>query len=162
MIDHNRALVVLGFSETSRRLLEYAGRHAQECDVELILLTIMPTSEFQERDRARLAIPHVEKSYTVGEAEEEGVRHAKRLAREALEGFDVSYEIESHVGRQASLVLERARDRDCSTIFMAGHRNGPWQNTTFDNVMAEVVSAFEGPVTVMMGPERDRDIGNSV
>lgn len=153
MADTERGLVVLGFSETSRRLLRHAGRHAHGCDVELVLLTVMPTKEFQDRDRARLAIPKLDIPYTVGAAEEEGLRHAKRLTREVLSDLDVSYEVESRVGRKASLVVDVAAEHGCTEIFLAGHRNGRWQAATFDSVMTEVVTAFDGPVTVLMGPD---------
>ena len=153
MTETERALVVVGFTEMARRLLRHAGEHGQGCGVELVLLAIMPDKEFQDRDQARLTIPHLDMPYTVGAAEEEGERHAKQLAREVISDLDVSYDVESHVGRQASLVLDRAAERDCTEIFMAGYRNGRWQNATFDRVMTEVVTEFDGPVTVMMSPD---------
>lgn len=155
MTDRNRALVVVGFTDMARRLLRHAGNHAQGCDVELVLLAVMPDEEFQERDRTRLAIPELDMPYTVGAAEEEGQRHAKKLAREVLSGLDVSYEVESRVGRRAGLVVDRAVALECTEIFLAGYRNGPWAHSTFDRVMTEVVTDFDGPVTVMMNPEPD-------
>lgn len=153
MPEHDRALVVIGFTEPDRRLLRHAGRQAQGCDMELVLLTIMPNKEFQERDQARLAIPRLEMPYTVGAAQDEGRQHARRLARDILASFDISYEIESRIGRKASLILDRAVANRCSQVFLAGHRNSPWQNDTFDQVMTEVVTEFDGPVTVIVDPE---------
>jgi nucleotide-binding universal stress UspA family protein len=99
--------------------------------------------------------------YTVEAAEEEGERHARKLAREVLADLDVDYEVDSRVGREASIVLDVAAERDCSEVFLVGHRSGPWGHTTFDRVMEEVVDRFDGPVTVMMGedPEAANDGG---
>jgi nucleotide-binding universal stress UspA family protein len=155
MANTERALVVVGFTDMARRILRHAGEHAQGCNVELVLLAIMPDKEFQDRDRMRLAIPKLDMPYTVGAAEDEGERHAKQLASEVFSDLDVSYDVESRVGRQASLVLDRAAARDCSEIFMAGYRNGPWHNSTFDRVMTEVATEFDGPVTVIINPDPD-------
>lgn len=152
MSTARRALVVLGYSETARRLLRHAGEHAQGCGVDLVVLTVMPTEEFQDRDWARLRIPRLDTPYTVGAAEEEGARHARRLVREVLGDLELDYEIESRVGRTASLILDVAAEHDCSELFLAGRRGGPWADTTFDRVVTEVVETFDGPVTVLMGP----------
>ena len=71
--------------------------------------------------------------------------------------YDVDYEIESRVGREASLVLDVAAEHGCSELFLVGHRNGPWEQTTFDRVMEEVIDRFDGPVTVVMGEELGTD-----
>lgn len=105
MTDHDRALVILGNTETERRLLRHAGEHAQGCGVDLVLL-------------------------------------------------DISWEVDSGVGRKASLILERATGHGCSQVFLAGYRNSAWGNTTLDRVLTEVVTAFDGPVTVMVDRER--------
>jgi len=73
MTDHDRALVILGNTETERRLLGHAGEHAQGCGVDLVLL-------------------------------------------------DISWEVDSGVGRKASLILERATGRP-----LAGVPGGPPQ-----------------------------------
>lgn len=155
MTDHDRELVVLGHTNADRRLLRAAGQSALGRDAELILLTIMPSKEFEERDRARLAIPHLDLPYSVGAAEEEGKRHANELAAETLGDLDVSYEAVSAVGREASIILDTAAEYGCSQIFLAGHRNNPWQHTTFDKVMTEIITKFDGPVTVMVEPRLD-------
>jgi len=104
MTDHDRALVILGNTETERRLLGHAGEHAQGCGVDLVLL-------------------------------------------------DISWEVDSGVGRKASLILERATGRPLAGV-PGGPRNSAWGNTTFDRVLTEVVTAFDGPVTVMVDRER--------
>lgn len=157
MTERRSALVLVGYTETARRLLRHAGEHAAGCDLDLVLLTVMPSAEFQARDWARLRIPHLDMPYTVEAAEEEGERHAKRLAREMLADLGVDYEVESRVGRTASLVLDVAAEHDGSEVFVTGHRNGPWGHTTFDRVMEEVIDRFDGPVTVMMGPELEEE-----
>lgn len=148
-----RALVVVGYTDPARRLLRHAGEHAAGCDLELVLLSIMPTREFQERDSARLAIPKLELPYTVEAAQDEGERHTRRLAREVLDGLDVIWTVDSRVGRTASLILDAADDHGCSEIHLVGHRNGLWQQTPFDDVLVEVVTGFDGPVTVLMGED---------
>lgn len=153
MTDRRRALVVLGYTETARRLLRHAGEHAEGCGLDLILLAVMPSAEFQARDWARLRIPELDMPYTVEAAQEEGERHGRHLAREVLTDLDVDYEVDSRVGRKASLILDVAEEHGCSEVFLAGHRNGPWGGTTFDRVMEEVVERFDGPVTVVMDPE---------
>ncbi len=153
MTERRRALVVLGYTGTARRLLRHAGEHAAGCDLDLVLLTVMPSAEFQARDLARLRIPHLDMPYTVEAAQDEGARHARQLAREVFADLDVDYEVDSRVGREASTVLDVAAERDCSEVFLVGHRNGPWGHTTFDRVMEEVIDRFDGPVTVMMGEE---------
>jgi nucleotide-binding universal stress UspA family protein len=153
MTDRRRALVVLGHTGTGRRLLRHAGEHAQGCGVELVLLSVMPSAEFQARDWARLRIPQLDTPYTVEVAEDEGERHGRRLARETLDGLDVDYVVDARVGRAASLILDVAAEYDCAELFLSGRRNGPWEHTTFDRVMEEVIDRFDGPVTVLMEPE---------
>jgi len=156
MAERRRALVVLGHTGTARRLLRHAGEHAAGCEVELVLLSVMPSEEFQARDWARLRIPQLEMPYTVEAAEEEGERHGRRLAREVLGDLDVDYEVDARVGRKASLILDVADEHRCSEVFLAGHRSGPWDHTTFDRVMEEVIDRFDGPVTVVIEPD-DRE-----
>lgn len=157
MTETERALVVVGFTETGRRLLRHAGEHASGCDVELVLLSVMPTAEFQDRDRARLGIDFRGEAFTVGTAEAEGVHQATALVRELFADLDVSYEVEGRVGRKATLILDQAAAHECTEVFLAGHRNSRWNTSTFDRVMTEVVTGFDGPVTVMMGPELDEE-----
>ena len=145
--------MVLDYTGTARRLLRHAGEHAAGCDLDLVLLTVMPSAEFQARDWSRLRIPHLDMPYTVEAAQDEGARHARKLAREVLADLGVDYEVDSRVGGEANIVLDVAAERDCSEVFLVGHRSGPWGHTTFDRVMEEVVDRFDGPVTVMMGEE---------
>jgi nucleotide-binding universal stress UspA family protein len=152
MAERRRALVVLGHTGTARRLLRHAGEHAAGCGVELVLLSVMPSEEFQARDWARLRIPRLDMPYTVEAAEEEGERHGRRLAKEVLGDLDVDYEVDARVGRKASLILGVAEEHGCSEVFLSGRRNGPWDHTTFDRVMEEVIDRFDGPVTVVIEP----------
>ncbi|MEF8790862.1 MAG: universal stress protein [Haloarculaceae archaeon] len=157
MVERRSALVLVGYTEPARRLLRHAGEHARGCGLDLVLLSVMPSREYQARDLSRLQIPHLDLPYTVEAAQDEGARHARRLAREVLGDLDVDYEIESRVGREASLVLDVAAEHGCSELFLVGHRNGPWEQTTFDRVMEEVIDRFDGPVTVVMGEELGTD-----
>lgn len=155
MTERQSALVVLGDTRTARRLLRHAGERAKASGLCLVLLSVMPSEEFQARDWARLRIPELDVRYTVEAAEDEGERHGERLAREVLDGLGVEYVVDARVGRKASIVLDVADEYDCSEVYLSGRHNGPWGHTTFDRVMEEVVDRFDGPVTVMVEPDED-------
>lgn len=157
MADRRSALVLVGCADPARRLRRHAGEHARGCDLDLVSLSVVPSREYQARDLARLRIPHLDMPCTVEAARDEGARHARRLARDALGDLDVDDGIESRVGRKASPVLDVAAEHGCSELFLVGHRDGPWEQTTFERVMEEVSDRFDGPVTVVVGEELEPD-----
>ena len=149
----NHALVVVTPGERGRRLLREAGAYAAGTGAELVLLTVVPEREFEEKRRAVAGIGSSDAVYTLEQAEESAERGAMTLADEELTGVDVTYRPVGTVGREADAILDVARSEGVDHIFLGGRKRSPTGKALFGDVAQTVLLSFDGPVTVVMGED---------
>lgn len=148
-----RALVVVTPSTRSKQLVESAGAFAAGSGGELVLLSITPPEDYEHTHAAVEDIGSSDLVYTLDQAEESAARRVKRLAREALEDYDVGYEIIATIGREADTVLDVAEDRECDHLFLTGRKRSPTGKALFGDLTQQILLSFDGPVTVLLGEE---------
>lgn len=149
----NHALVVVTPGERGRRLLREAGQYAAATDAELVLLTVIPEQEFEEKRRAVASIGSSDAVYTLEQAEESAERGAMALADEELAGVDVSCRPVGTIGREAAAILDVAREEGVDHVFLGGRKRSPTGKALFGDVAQTVLLNFGGPVTVVMGED---------
>ncbi|SFR60604.1 Nucleotide-binding universal stress protein, UspA family [Halogeometricum rufum] len=154
-----RALVVVTPGNRGRRLLREAGAYAEGTDTELVLLTVVPEEEFEEKRRAVAEIGSSDAVYTLEQAEESAEREATTVADDALAGLDVSYHAVGTIGREADAILDVADSEDAEHVFLGSRRRSPAGKALFGDVAQTVLLEFDGPVTLLMGEDVDETPG---
>jgi nucleotide-binding universal stress UspA family protein len=154
-----RALVVVTPGNRGRRLLREAGEYAEGTDTELVLLTVVPEEEFEEKRRAVAGIGSSDAVYTLEQAEESAEREATAVADDALAGLDVSYHTVGTIGREADAILDVADSEGAEHVFLGSRRRSPAGKALFGDVAQTVLLEFDGPVTLLMGEDVDETPG---
>ncbi|MFC6732140.1 universal stress protein [Haladaptatus sp. DYSN1] len=148
-------LVVVEPLDSNRELVREAGEFAKGSGAKLVLLSILPEEEYDERHEARRQGSSGETTYTLEEAEDEALRLATKLGLEELKDLGIEYETVSVVGQLTKRILAAAEDFEADHIFLIGTRRSPSGKALFGDVAQSVLLNFDnGPVTVMM---QDRD-----
>jgi nucleotide-binding universal stress UspA family protein len=147
----DRALVVVNDTEKHRTLLREAGELAAGVGAELVVLTTLTQSEYEEDTATKESIAQVEGTGT-GDDPLEGARNfALRMAEEELSGAGVSVQAVARLiedDEHADAVLETAADEECDHVFIAGRRRSPTGKALFGDAAQRVILNFDGPVTV--------------
>ncbi|WP_336361226.1 universal stress protein [Haladaptatus sp. ZSTT2] len=144
-------LVVVEPIDSTRELVREAGALAKGSDGRLILLSILPEEEYDERHEARRQGSDFETTYTLEEAEDEALRLARKIGLEELKPLDVPYETIGVVGQLTKRILATAAERDVDHIFLVGTRRSPSGKALFGDVAQSILLNFDnGPVTVLM------------
>lgn len=149
----NRALVVVTDSTRSKQILREAGELAANNATELVLLSVSPTESYEDTHDAVASIGSSDLVYTIEQAEESAVRNIERTASEAFDGLDVEYHTKAVFGREVDSILDVAEAYDCDHLFIAGRRRSPTGKALFGDLTQQVLLAFDGPVTVLLGDE---------
>jgi nucleotide-binding universal stress UspA family protein len=149
-----RALAVVAEEERSKKVVREAGELAAGVGAELVLLTIIPQEEYEEKRR------DVEENirdegiiYTFTQAEQAARHTAQDVADEVLEDVDVDYHVLGAVGREAETIITVADTEGCDHLFLAGRRRSPTGKALFGDLTQDVLLTFDGPVTVLLGDE---------
>jgi len=149
-----RALAVVGEEERSKKVVREAGELAAGVDAELILLTVIPQEEYEEKRRdIEESIRDEDIVYTFTQAEQDARHTARDVADEVLDGIDVDYDVLGAVGRQADTIISVADTEECDHLFLAGRRRSPTGKALFGDLTQEVLLTFDGPVTVLLGDD---------
>ncbi|SFR52594.1 universal stress protein [Halogeometricum limi] len=148
-----QALVVVTPGERGRRLVREAGAYAEGTDTELVLLTVVPEDEFEERRRAVASIGSSDAIYSLEQAAEAGEREAMEIADDVLGDVDVNYRPIWTVGREADTILDVAEQEGVDHVFLGGRRRSPTGKALFGDVAQKVLLSFDGPVTLVMGED---------
>jgi nucleotide-binding universal stress UspA family protein len=148
----NRALVVIGPTDGTKRIVREAGEFAQGTGAELVLLAVKPEAEYEET-QAAVAGLNADVVYTLEQAEESASRLARTVASETLADLDVEYEVVGTVGREADRILGTAAEEECDHVFIAGRRRSPTGKALFGDLTQRVLLNFDGPVTVLLEEE---------
>jgi nucleotide-binding universal stress UspA family protein len=148
-----RALAVVTQDERSKRVVREAGELAGGVGAELVLLTVLPKEEYEEKRHAMEQAAGSEVVYTLSQAEQSARQTARSVASEVLDGVDVDHEVLGAVGREADTILEVADNQGCDHLFIAGRRRSPTGKALFGDLTQQVLLTFEGPVTVLLGDE---------
>jgi nucleotide-binding universal stress UspA family protein len=148
-----RALVVIGPTDGTRRIVREAGELAAGTGAELVLLAVKPEEEYGETQAALSGLGS-DVVYTLEQAEESAERLARTVARETLDGLDVDYRVVGTVGREAERILATAAEEECDHLFIAGRRRSPTGKALFGDLTQRILLSFEGPVTVLLADEQ--------
>jgi nucleotide-binding universal stress UspA family protein len=151
----NRALVVVTPGRNGRRIVREAGAYAAGTDTELVLLTVVPESEFESTRRAVADIGSSDAVYTLEQAEESAAREAADVAADVLADHDVSVTPVGTIGREADAILDVAAQEEVDHVFLTGRRRSPAGKALFGDVAQTVLLRFGGPVTLLMGDGAD-------
>ncbi len=147
-----RGLVVVSNTDRHRSLLESAGTFAAGADAELILLSTLTETEYEDDRDALKSLEEIEgATYGIDATEERLERAAQRLANETFADLDVEYQIAPRVindGSLAEAILEVAEETESDHIFIVGQKRSPTGKALFGNVAQSVILGFDGRVTV--------------
>jgi hypothetical protein len=127
-------LVHLTGTEIDHRLVREAGRHLAGTGGKLVLVNILPSEEFTERQQAYASISALP-AYTLDQAKESRRQRAHQIGRHALEPLEIDYTAVAMVGRETGCCSLRRRDTTVITSFSPS-----------DHSHCFVVSSFEASV----------------
>ncbi len=148
-----RALVVVDDTEAHRRLLSEAGELATGAGAELVVLSLITESEFEEGVETMEAIAEIEHTRYEESAVVEAAENAGRtIASEVFEGSDVEFDAVGAVveeGAYADRVIGIAEEYDCDHVFITGKRRSPTGKAIFGDTAQAVILNFDGPVTII-------------
>lgn len=150
----DRALVVVEDTEQHRKMLREAGELAAGVGADLILLSMLTESEYQEMAETVEAIAQAEQTgFGTDTVLEAARRFARDIAREELEGIDVDYEVVGEAideGERAEAIVHVGDREGCDHVFITGRRRSPTGKAIFGNTAQSVILNFPGNVTVAM------------
>ncbi|WP_254862029.1 universal stress protein [Halovivax gelatinilyticus] len=148
----DRGLIVVGDTDRHRALLETAGEFAVGSGAELVLLSTLRQSEYEDDRDALQGFERIEgASYGIDTFRNNLTQKAQALANETIADLDVDYEIEPRVVEDRSLaeeILAVADQADVDHIFIVGQKRSPTGKAIFGNVAQSVILGFDGRVTV--------------
>jgi nucleotide-binding universal stress UspA family protein len=149
-------LVTLTGTEIDHRLVREAGTYAAGTGGQLVLLSVMPSREFADRQRVFAQIRDLPR-YTLPKAEEKRRQIAAQIGREALDPLGIDYIAIGLVGRTADQVLTAAQAHNCGHVFLVDQTQSVLRRLIEGNLVQTVTQRFDGLVTVL----RDKNIENS-
>lgn len=155
--DRSRnVLVLLTGTGVDHRLVCEAGAYAAGTASRLVVVSVMPMSEFTHRQRAYAGIRDLP-PYALDQAEERQRGAAARIGREALTPLGIDYTAVGMVGRQVEMVLIAARAYDCGHIFLVDRQQSLLRRLVARNVAQSITRGFDGLVTVLQD-EREKEV----
>ncbi|ELZ12184.1 UspA domain-containing protein [Halovivax asiaticus JCM 14624] len=148
----NRGLVVVANTDRHRALLETAGEFASGSDAELVLLSTLTETEYEDDRNALKSLEEIEgATYGIDATEERLERAAQKIVNDTIVDMDVDYQIAPRVigdGSLADEILQVAEELACDHIFIVGQKRSPTGKALFGNVAQAVILGFDGQVTV--------------
>lgn len=147
-----RGLVVVADTDRHRELLETAGEFAVGSDAELVLLSTLTETEYEDDRNALKSLEEIEgATYGIDATEERLERAAQKIANDSIADLDVDYRIAPRVigdGSLADEILQVAEETDSDHIFIVGQKRSPTGKALFGDVAQSVILGFDGKVTV--------------
>lgn len=141
-------LVNLSGTDTDHRLVHEAGTYATGTGGKLVLLSVMPLSEFADRQRAYAQVKALP-PYALDQAEELRRQTATTIGREALDPIGIDYTAVGMVGNKVNEVLTTAQVYDCGHLFIAAEPPSLLQRLLTRDFAQSIVGRFDGFVTVL-------------
>lgn len=141
-------LVTLTGTEIDHRLVHEAGTYAAGTGGQLVLLSVMPSREFADRQRVFSQISDLPR-YTLPKAEEKHRQTAARIGQEALDPLGIDYATVGLVGRTADQVLTAARAYDCGHVFLVDQPQSVLRRLIVGDLVRSITNQFDGLVTVL-------------
>jgi hypothetical protein len=150
MIDDRsrNVLVHLTGTETDQRLIREAGTYVAGTGGKLVLVSIMATGEFTERQRAYAPIAHLP-TYSIRQAEESCRQNALKLGQQALEPLGIDYTAVGMVGRETDRLLTAAQQCDCGHLFLVDQPQSLFHRLVVRSLSRAITCKFDGLVTVL-------------
>jgi nucleotide-binding universal stress UspA family protein len=150
----DKALVVVTDDEASKNLLREAGELASGVDAELLLLSIVSETEFENDMETLEQIGDVEgTSYDEDAILDAARSDAQGIADEKLGNLDVEYETVGAVAEddaRAESILDLAAERECDSVFLVGRQRSPTGKALFGDTAQKVTLNFSGRVVLSM------------
>jgi nucleotide-binding universal stress UspA family protein len=146
--------------DETRDLLAEAGALASGVGAELVVLHVMPESEYEERAESRRESGATQRdggeysSYPITLAEEDAERQANRLAESVLDDLDLAWAPLGTVGREGPTILDIADEEGVDHIFVVGNRRSPSGKAIFGDIAQQLMIEFDGPVTTVIPEQR--------
>ena len=148
----DRGLVVVSNTDRHRELLRMAGEFAVGAGADLVLLSTLTETEYEDDHAALKTLEDIEgATYGIEATEERLTRAAQKVANDTIIDLDVEYEIAPRVIDDDSLadaILQVADDAGCDHIFVVGRKRSPTGKAIFGDVTQSVILRFDGRVTV--------------
>ena len=138
-----KILSPVDFDENSLAALEYTAQFAQQYDVTVYLLHVVPTAEIHLH-RAGYH-PEGGGGADVAWAEKVAKEQLRKIARERLSG-GIRYEILTRVGDTSTVILETAEAVGAELIVMATHERTESSHSFLGSVAERVVHEASCPV----------------
>lgn len=151
--DVKRILVVVDETDASRSLVRTAGDITASMSGELVILNIMPTTEFMSRQQASEAIPTLQREngyYHLDHAKERAAQVARRSGSKELADLDMSYIPVGMVGDRVDSILTTAEHYGCEHVFLTSQSPRWWSRYPFDTTAQTITRRFTGSVTVLL------------
>ncbi|XVH33057.1 universal stress protein (plasmid) [Haloferacaceae archaeon DSL9] len=149
-IDDRWRNVLVSISDPvrDRQLVRRAGEYAVGTGGKLVLLSVMPSEEFSERQYTSAKIRHLPE-YTIEQAEEARQRTASDVARKALAALRLEYTAVGTVGAQTTQILNVAHRFDCGHIFVRERSQSGIDRLFGRDPNQAIRRQFDGLVTVL-------------
>ena len=141
-------LVHLTGTDADQRLVREAGRYVTGSGGELVLVSVLSSSEFVERQRSYASLSALP-TYTLNQAKESRRQRAHRTGRRALESLGIDYTAVGMVGDETDSLLTAARRHDCGHLFLVERRRSLLRRFLVRNFGPEIAHKFDGLVTVL-------------
>lgn len=153
-INESAQNVLVNLTDTAvdQRLIREAGAYASGTGSRLVLLSVMPSGEFAERQRAYTQIRDLPR-YTIPKARERHRQNAVRSGREALDSLDIEYTAVGAVGHETDQVLATAREYDCDHVFLVDRPRSLFRRLLGNDGIRSIARGFDGPVTTLQYPQ---------
>lgn len=147
-----RGIVTVEETQRHRQLLREAGEHASGSDAELVLVALIPESNFEEDIETLDSIGEVENvQYGESTAVEAARTEVLDIAEEVLSDLDVSVSPATAVvdeDEQAEALVRLGEKHDCDHAFIVGRSRSPTGKALFGDDAQKVLLNFDGYVTV--------------
>lgn len=152
--NENAQNVLVNLTDTAvdQWLIHEAGAYASGTGSQLVLLSVMPSEEFAESQRAYAGIKELP-NYSLTQAEEKCRQNAVRSGREELDIHDIEYTAVGAVGRETEQVLATAREYDCGHVFLVDRPQSLLRRLLGNDVIQAIARGFDGPVTTLQYPQ---------
>jgi K+-sensing histidine kinase KdpD len=155
--SHN-VLVHLTGTDADQRLVREAGRYVAGTGGELVLVSVLSSKEFVERQH-RYASLSALPTYTLNQAKESRRQRALRAGRHALDSLEIDYTPVGMVGDETKCLLTAARRHDCGHLFLVERRRSRFRRLFVRNLGPAIAWKFDGLVTVLQADSEEETDG---
>lgn len=144
-----RGLVHVEETDYHHGLLQEAIEHARGANADLVLLTLMPDTEFEAGAEMLSSVGKVEHaSYDTSAVLEGAVEDVRSAVTD-----DIPHDLDVTIVARATddpgdTLLDVAAEHDCDHVFVLGARRSPTGKALFGDAAQQVALNFEGYVTL--------------